>query len=96
MAHQTTGRRLRGLCQLLLDLYDDADEFRRLLLLTLGRVGRSVVQEIPGAGASTASTISEAVLALERRGLITDEFFDVLVSERPQRVNDIRRVQGAL
>ena len=78
--------------ELLLSLFS-ADELRRFLCLNLGTEGRELVQALPGQTASAATIVYEAVQALERRGLIGDEFFDALVAERPRREGDIRRVQ---
>jgi hypothetical protein len=87
--------RLSRLNRLLLSLYD-GDELRRFLVLGLGAEGMAIEQALPGSGASTAVLVYETVQALERRGLINDEFFATVIADRPRREKMVRRVQRDL
>jgi len=78
-----------GLCRLLLDLFA-ADELRQFMHF---RLGGAFMHRLPGANSPAFSFAFETCLALERRGWITDAFYDALVDERPGREADIRRVQ---
>lgn len=78
-----------ALHQLLLSLFS-ADELRRFIRYMPG--GESVISQLPGPGASPASLADSAVEVLERHGLVTPEFFQHALAERPRRAADIHAV----
>lgn len=83
--------RLQELEELLLSLFGEL-ELRRFLRNYPG--AEAVERELPGAGASFAQVASDAVLQLDRAGLIDEAFFDALLAKRPRRKADIGRVAG--
>ena len=78
-----------ALHRLLLSLFS-ADELRRFIRYMPG--GESVISDLPGPGASPASLADSAVELLGHHGLVTPEFFQHVLAERPRRAADIQAV----
>ncbi len=81
---------LQALEKLLLLLFS-ADELRRWLRYLPG--GEAIYPELPGANASPAALVSEAVGVLARDGWIGEDFWARLVAERPRRKGEIDSVR---
>lgn len=79
------------LSELLLSLFS-ADELRRFVRYLPD--GDALVGALPGANASASQLAVETVFALDRHGLITHEFFDRLVEERPRRASEIKALRN--
>lgn len=84
---------LVALERLLLGLYS-VDELRRFL--RFGEEGRALVLELPEGPVSPAAFVHASVEQLARRGMLTSDFFERLVAERPGRVDEIRPLEGML
>lgn len=83
---------LLGLHELLMSLFQP-DELRRILHLWL-RNGEELVHNLP-INTTPAEFVYAAVVAVHQRGLI-DALFAALMALRPERLEDIRRVQHAM
>ncbi len=89
-----TSAQLRAVEELLSELFD-ADEFRHFIRRLDG--GEKLEAALVGKVATTDLLLSEAVLALSRRGEIDVGFFEALVEERPKkaaRIWDVAAVWG--
>ena len=78
--------------QLLLRLFN-ADELRRFLRYL--DHGRELVQDLPTGSTEHTTLVHAAVSALDRRGLVTEAFFQRLMIERPSRAHEIGAVMVA-
>ena len=87
-----TGTLVSNLSSLLLSLFS-GDELRRFLGYLPG--GDDIARALPGENASAAAVATDAVMYLQRQGLICRDLRDRLVAERPRRVDDIDRVFSA-
>lgn len=66
------------------------EQLRRLLRGLPG--GEALVDELPGAPASSAEVLHQAVLELKRAGMVDQELFDALAEERPRKAARIQAV----
>ena len=87
-----TGTLVSNLSALLLSLFS-AGELRRFLGYLPG--GDDIARALPGENASAAAVATDAVMYLQRHGLIRRDLRDRLVAERPRKVDDIDRVFSA-
>lgn len=78
---------------LLRSLFDDSED----LLMFVGRHSElaDLRGHIPGRAAPFDEACSQLVVALDQHGLVTDDFFDALVAERPHRRAEIDAVRAA-
>lgn len=83
--------RLDALIQLLLSLFS-SEEFTRFLRFHADTA--DLCAELPGGTVSPAQLFHEAGVGLERRDLLTEDFFARLLAERPRRAREIERVQA--
>lgn len=83
--------RLDALIRLLLSLFS-SDEFTRFLRFSADTA--DLCADLPGGTASAAQLFHEAGVGLERRDLLTADFFARLLAERPRRAREIERVQA--
>lgn len=84
----------RRLAELLLSLFDTHE---LALLIYRGPEGRSISQELPVPQTTSLSEFAHATaLALQRHGLLNDEFFRRLMMERPRREAEILSVREAI
>ena len=81
----------QALEKLLLSLFS-ADELRRFLRYLPD--GESIDRRLPGAHASPAQLVNEAIAVLERDGLLVDPtLWERMISERPRRKSEIDGVR---
>lgn len=90
-AGATKAARLEVLVRLLLSLFS-SDELLRFL--RFGSDTADLCEALPGGSVSPAQLFHEAGVGLDRRDLLTPEFFARLIEERPRRAGEIQRVQA--